>query len=170
MRKAILAIGLFLVGIGVGRPAQAITQRHINTLAACLYQTTHLLIEAPGVRRPQEPIPDYFARLLAPLPNEKPAARHARVAGYLTLLAQTVDRTAALRKIPTLQTASASNKALWQLINRNVLDLSACLEKLRLDWAQEENRPAPPSETVKIMAQTIWHMQNAYAALRDALP
>lgn len=170
MRKAILWIGVMLVGLGAGRPAQAVTQRRMNTLAACLYQTNQTLVEETGARLPAEPLPTYFSRLLALQPGEKPAARHARVSGYLALLTQAADKTAELRKIPALHTTSAPNRALWQQISLNLNDVSSYLAKARTDWAQEENRPGTPSETAKGLAQTIWHIQNAYAALRDALP
>jgi hypothetical protein len=170
MRKAILWLGVSLLWLGAAAPGQALTQRRINALAACLYQTNQTLVETPGLRRPEEPLAAYFGRLLTAQSGEKPAARRARIDGYLALLEQAVERTAEIRKIPTLHTASTPNRALWQQISLNLNDVAAYLAKARADWAREGTRPGVPSETAKTMAQTIWHIQNAYAALRDALP
>ena len=170
MSGAITLLGALLLVSGPAAPAHAVTQRRINTLAACLFQTNGALVEQPGIRWPEEPLPAYFGRLLARQPGEKPAARHTRIAGYLALLAQTVARTSSLRTIPALHTASAANRALWQQISLNLNDVAAYLAKARVVWAREEALPGVPAETAKTVAQAIWHIQNAYAALRDALP
>ncbi len=170
MRNVILPIGAAMMALGLAAPVQALTQHRINAAAACLFQVHLALVEAPGIRRPEEPLPVYFGRLLALQPGEKPAVRHARVAAYLALLDQAAARTIGLRKLPSLQTASAPNRALWQQIDLNLHDMPAAAAKARTEWAREETKPGAPSETAKIFTQTIWHIQNAYAALRDALP
>jgi hypothetical protein len=170
MRKAVLWLGVLLLGIGMATQADALTQRRINSAAACLFQVHLALVEDPGIRRPEEPLPLYFGRLLSLQPGEKPAVRHARVAAYLALLDQAADRTASLRKIPSLQATSAANRALWQQISLNLQAAPASLAKVRLTWAREEANPGTPVETAKTLTQTIWQLQNAYAALRDALP
>lgn len=170
MSGVISGFGALLLVLGLVAPAQAVTQRRINTLAACLFQTNGALVEQPGIRRPEEPLPAYFGRLLARQPGEKPAARHTRITGYLALLAQTVERTSSLRTIPSLHTTSAANRALWQQISLNLNDVAAYLAKARVVWAREESTPGVPSETAGTVAQAIWHIQNSYAALRDALP
>ena len=170
MRKAFLVLGVVLMGWGLATPADALTQRRINTLAACLLQTHLTLVEEPGIRRPEEPLPAYFGRLLALQPGEKPAARRTRITGYLASLGQAVDRTAALRRMPSLHATSTANRALWQQIGLNLGDVSAYLAKARAEWAREGSGPGAPAETAKAVAQAIWHTQNAYAALRDALP
>ncbi|MCW3096500.1 MAG: hypothetical protein JWL77_2118 [Chthonomonadaceae bacterium] len=170
MRKAVILMGAWLLVLGLAAPAQARTQRRINSAAAGLFRVHLALVEEPGTRRPEESLPLYFGRLLALQPGEKPAVRHARVAAYLALLDQAAERTAGLRKIPTLQTTSASNRALWQQISLNLQAIPAEAAKARLAWAREEAGPATPSETARTFTQTLWHIQNAYAALRDALP
>ena len=169
MRSAVLEIGVLLVVLVLAAPADALTQRRINTLAACLLHAHIALVETPGIRRPAEPLSTYFERLLALQPGEKPALRRVRIDAYLTELGQTADRTVDFRKIPSLQTNTASNRALWQQISLNLSDVSAYLKKARREWETEKARPVA-AETVKTVAQAIWHIQNAYAALRDALP
>ncbi len=170
MRKKILLLGALLIGLGLATPAQALTQRRINTIAAGLFQIHSALVEDPGIRRPEEPLPVYFGRLLALQPGEKLTARHVRVAAYLALLDQAAARTAVLRKVPSLQASSATNRALWQQISLNLRNVPAEVAKARLAWAREEANPKAPSETAQTFTQTLWHIQNAYAALRDALP
>ena len=170
MRKAFLILGVVLLGWGLGAPADALPQRRINALAACLLQTHLALVEEPGIRRPDEPLPGYFGRLLALQPGEKPSARRTRIAAYLALLGQTVDRTADLRRPPALHQTSPANRALWQQISLNMSDVSAYLVKARATWAREGTASGPPTETAKAVAQAIWHIQNAYAALRDVIP
>ena len=169
MRRAVLKMGALLVVALSAAPAGALTQRRINTMAACLLQAHIALVETPGIRRPAEPLSAYFGRLFALQPGEKPAARRARIEAYLTALDQAADRTAGLRKIPSLQTNTASNRALWQQTSLNLSDVSAYMKKARTEWAVEKSRPFA-AETAKTVAQTIWHIQNAYAALRDVLP
>jgi hypothetical protein len=170
MRGVILRVGACLILLNLAAPAQAVTQRRINTLAAYLYETNRALVDEPGIRRPEEPLPAYFGRLLARQPGEKPGVRHARVTAYLTFLTQTVDRTSSLRTIPSLHTTTAANRTLWQQIGLNLADVAAYLAKARIDWTHEEATPGVPSATARNVAQAIWHIQNAYAALRDALP
>ena len=170
MRRAVIVLGAVLLGWGLAVPANALTQRRINTLAACLLQTHLALVEEPGIRRPEEPLPAYFERLLARQPGEKPAVRRARITGYLASLGQAVDQTSSLRRMPSLHATSAANRALWQQIGLNLNDVSAYLVKARAEWAREEARASVPAETAKAVAQAVWHIQNAYAALRDALP
>ena len=169
MRGAVLWVGACLILLNMA-PAQAVTQRRINTLAAYLYETNRALVDAPGIRGAEEPLPVYFGRLLARQRGEKALARHARVTAYLALLTQTVDRTSSLRTVPSLHTTTAANRALWQQISLNLADVSAYLAKARIEWAHEESTPGVPSATARNVAQAIWHIQNAYAALRDALP
>jgi len=161
---------MMLLSLGLTAQARALTQRRINTAAAALYRVHLALVEEPGVRRPEEPLPAYFGRLLALRPGEKPAARHARVAAYLTLLTQAANQTAPLRKVPSLHTGTAANRALWQQISQNLQAMSATTEKVSQEWAREEALPGTPAETAKTLTQALWQIQNAYAALRDALP
>ena len=171
MRKANAGIvGMLVLAWVSAATAGALTQRRINTLAACLLQTHITLVETPGIRRPEEPLAAYFGRLLALQPGETPSIRHARIAAYLALLGRTVDRTSSLRTIPALQTTSATNRALWQQISLNLRDVSSYLVKARGEWEREQWRPGSASETSRSVAQVLWHIQNAYAALRDARP
>jgi len=170
MRKAVIMAGLVLLSLGMAVRARAVTQRGINTAAASLYRVHLALVEEPGVRRPEEPLPAYFGRLLAQQPGEKPAARHARVVAYLALLSQVANQTASLRKIPELQSHSPTNRALWRQISLNLQDVSASVTKAGMAWGREEAAPGTPVETAKTLAQALWQIQNAYAALRDALP
>jgi len=159
-----------LLSLGMAVQAHAVTQRRINTAAASLYRVHLALVEEPGLRRPEEPLPAYFGRLLALQPGEKPAARHARVAAYLALLIQTANQNAPLCKIPALRSNSAANRALWQQISVNLRDVAASAAKVSQEWTREEATPGTPAETAKSLAKALWQIQNAYAALRDALP
>ena len=170
MRKAVIAIAVALVSTGMAVQAHAVTQRRINTAAASLYRVHLALVEEPGVRRPEEPLAAYFGRLLVRQPGEKPVARHARVAAYLNLLVQAANQTATLRKLPALRSNSAANRALWQQISLNLQDVEASATKLSVEWAREEANPGTPTETAKALTKALWQIQNAYAALRDALP
>jgi len=170
MRKAVVVIGMLLVSLGTAVQAHAVTQRRINAAAASLYRVHLALVEEPGLRRPEEPLAAYFGRLLALQPGEKPAARHARVAEYLALLSQMANQTAPLRKIPVLQSNSSPNRALWQQISLNLQDVSASVTKVGMAWGREEANPGTPTETAKVLTKALWQIQNAYAALRDALP
>ncbi len=170
MRRMRLWMSVLLAGMLLSSPGHALTQRGINTLAASLLRTHRALIETPGLRQPAEALPAYFLRLLALQPGEVPAVRKARITGYLKLAAETVDSTASARQTPALHDTSAGNRALWRQASLNMTDLPGDLAKAQAAWKREETPSTPPKETAQALARLLWHIQNAYAALRDVRP
>ncbi len=161
---------LLLIGMLLGAPGHALTQRGLNELAASLLRTHLLVIEQPGLRLPQEALPAYFQRLLAAQPGEKPAARTARIESYLSSMLQSTESTSDARKTPSLHNVSPANRELWMQITQYLSDLPGDLRKAMGSWKREAHAQAGLKETPEAFAKFFWHVQNAYAALRDARP
>ena len=169
-RRSMLCAVLFLIGMLLSAPGHALTQRGINELAASLLRTHRLIVEEPGLRLPQEALPAYFQRLLSAQPGEKTAARKARIEVYLNSMHQSTESSSDARKTPSLHNVSPANRELWTQITQYLSDLPGDLRKAIATWRREAAGSSGLKESSEAFARFFWHVQNAYAALRDALP
>ncbi len=155
-----------LTAVGQTAPAP-LSQRRINEYAAALLTAESALLEAPRLRRPNEPLPAYCGRLVLPLPNETQARRGVRINGYFAALERAAAQTAEIRKSPPLCDSRPENQKRWQTIAAALAALPRCLRSLRADFQREKSAPAAlPTELV----QTLYALHTAKESLRDARP
>lgn len=152
----------------------SLTQRRINEIAAALERAHYALIEGTGERHSGELLPEYFARLMAKLPQETPAQHKARIERYLDALTRVTAASAPLRRLPALSDNSAGNRQVWQRAVQALAELPALTAKLRAEWPHELPKlstPAvKPDSFDSELARAVWLVTTALSNLRDAQP
>ncbi len=161
----------------------ALTQRRINELAAVLQRARLALIEDTGLRRPQEPLPAYFSRIVGVGYGEAAPARVARIEGYIAALARAAQDTASIRQVPGLRNNDAANLQCWQRAVHALTLFPTRITKARAAWhdlRREETRnwqsskmevvAAPYRRLGAELTQAVELLLVAYNALRDARP
>jgi len=152
----------------------SLTQRRINEIAAALERAHYQLIEGTGARHSGETLPDYFAHLMAKLPQETPAQHKARIEGYLAALSRVTSASAPLRRMPVLNDNSARNRQVWQRAVQALAELPGYTSRLRTEWPHEAQKlsspAAKPDSFDSELAHAVWLVTTALSALRDAQP
>ena len=150
-----------------GQTVGPLSQRRINESAASLLTAERAVLEAPRLRQPNEPLPDYCRRLVLTLPQETEAQRRTRINGYFAELEKATAQTATLRTVPPLCDSTPENRKRWRTISVSLSDLPRCLRRLHADLTREKSAPAAlPTE----LTQTLYALHAAKEALRDARP
>lgn len=172
MRISNLASCLFcLFCIIIASRAQAITQRRINEMAATLQRAQKALIEETRLRKNNEYLDKYFARIALQLPGEKLDRYDSRIEGYLHSLSDAEKTTRELHAQPTLHDKSDGNRKLWEVVSVSLSSLPVKMEKLKLSWKQTKSVASGKGSSLGAeLTQTLRFIKTAYDALRNARP
>lgn len=142
MRTVALAVLLWLMeSLAIGQTPPQYNQQKINELAAMVEQVMLDIVEAPRLRQPKEPLPEYMERLFALQPKETPAQYNKRVEGYLQRFRQLATATASARTAPKLKLTSNANTQRWKEITQNCNYLPAKNAKLAKEWQELQKIP-----------------------------
>src|SRR5579871_6667911 len=164
-----------------------LTQRRINEYAASLQRARLALIEDTGLRRPQEPLTAYFARIVAACPGETAQTYAARIRGYVAALLMAAKETTPLRAMPALGDNDAANREQWLRTVKALRLLPLSIGQARATWQRLQKQTPPvnrqdrPSSNLAIdsvagrrlgaeLTQATELILVAYNALRDARP
>ena len=177
MRKLWIILWLAMAGASLhAQPQPTMTQRRINELAAMVEQAQALLMEAPKLRKPNEPLAIYLKRLLHPLPSETAEGYKVRVQGYLQMFEQLAEATSVARKLPNLAHQTQENRLVWRKLNDAMNAIPAQSQKLRALWKATLQAPKPnakASTLARLNAETLMMvaiLAKARQQLRVALP
>src|SRR5262249_13688933 len=135
------------------------------------------ILESPGQRQGDEPLPAYLSRLMGSLPGETGAQRRQRIEGYLEEIGQAASATQSLRRLPVLRETNAENRRLWMRIVRATSALPRRLAHARALWRKaidpgqaQRGGPSPVSALSGEMYQLVFAILTARDDLRDARP
>ncbi|HLJ55516.1 MAG TPA: hypothetical protein VKT77_10800 [Chthonomonadaceae bacterium] len=149
--------------------AAGVTQTRINEYAGVLLRARRAIVEDTGLRRPDERIEAYVARISRPMPAESAGETARRLEAYVAAIERLHAPGALCTTMPALRDMSAANSARWRAAVHASAELDAegrRLSALRRN-AEGTARDVPMA---KELTRALLLVKTAFEALRDVRP